>query len=93
VLIDEAQLMSQMTVKLLLERCGTNTKYIIMGDAAQCYAVTKRGNGFSDLIEKTTDYYQDELESKYDQVGYIRMTADDNQRSSGSKFVNRLYED
>ena len=93
VLIDEVQLMSTSTVKLLLERCGTNTRYVIMGDSKQRYAISKRNDGFTDIINKVTGDYQGSRESKSDLVGYVRLTSDENQRSLGSKFITKLYED
>ena len=92
VLIDEAQLMSPPTMKLLLERCGVGTKYIIMGDSRQRYSVKKREDGFREFIERVTDLDNGRRFSKYDHVGYIRMTTDENQRSEGSKFITKLYE-
>lgn len=92
VLIDEAQLMSPDTTKLLLERCGVDSKYIIMGDSRQRYAVKRRADGLKDFIEKVTYIQNDQRFSKYDQVGYVRMTTDENRRSEGSKFITKLYE-
>lgn len=93
VLLDEAQTMSKSTIKLLLERCGKNTKYIIMGDPTQTYSVSKRNDGFSDLIERATKEYQGIRIPREDEFGYVRMTREDNQRSRGSKLINRIYED
>lgn len=92
VIIDESQLMSPNTMKLLLERCGVDTKYLILGDSRQRYAVKKRSDGFRDFIEKVTYLQDGQRFSKYDHVGYIRMTTDENQRSEGSKFITKLYE-
>lgn len=92
VLIDEAQLMSPPTMKLLLERCGVGTKYIIMGDSRQRYSVKKREDGFREFIERVTYLDNGQRFSKYDHVGYVRMTTDENQRSEGSKFITKLYE-
>ncbi len=93
VIIDETQTMSKSTVKLLLERCGENSTYIILGDPAQTYSVAKRDDGFSDLIKRCTGDYQGIRIPRYDSFGYIGMTRDDNQRSSGSKLINRIYEE
>lgn len=92
VIIDETQLMSPSTVKMLLERCGVNTKYLILGDSRQRYAVSNRPDGFKDLIEKVT-YLQGSVRfPKFDQLGYVKMTTDENKRSEGSKFITKLYE-
>lgn len=94
VIIDESQTMSPNTIKLLTERCGKNTKYIILGDSSQRYSVKKRGDGFKDFIDRTTMEHQGIRLSRYEPfVGYTRMTREDNMRSSGSKFINKIYED
>ena len=89
VIIDEAQNMSPKTIKLLTERCGINTKYLIMGDSMQCYAVNNRDNGFNDLIQRTCPQG---YSTKTGMIGYIKLTSDENQRSDGSKFITKLYE-
>lgn len=94
VILDETQLMSESTVKLLTERCGKGTKYLILGDSQQRYAVKKRGDGFTDFIKRTTVEHHGLNWSKYEpHVGYVKMTRHDNQRSEGSKFINKLYEE
>ena len=96
ILIDECQIMSPNTVKLLLERCGKSAKYIILGDSNQRYAVTNRKDGFSDLIERTTVPVTNTSfrTSKYpNHFGYVKMNRHDNQRSEGSKLINLIYEE
>lgn len=94
VILDEAQTMSPNTIKLLTERCGKNTKYIILGDSNQRYSVKKRADGFADFIKRTTMEHHGVNWSKYEpHVGYMKMNRHDNQRSDGSKFINKLYED
>lgn len=94
VIVDETQTMSVETVKLLTERCGQNTKYILIGDSNQRYSVKKRSDGFADLINRSTVEHQGIKFAKYEgQMGYTKMSRHDNQRSSGSKFINKLYED
>ena len=96
IIIDESQLMSPETIKLLLERCGKNTKYVVLGDSAQRYAVSKRNDGFRDLIERVT--YEDtrfnlRCSNYPNQFAYVKMSRYDNQRSEGSKLINMIYED
>jgi phosphate starvation-inducible protein PhoH len=94
VIIDENQLMSPQTTKLLLERCGKYTKYIILGDANQRYAISNRVDGFTDLIQRATLEWQGiRIPRDGGVFGYIKMTRDDNQRSAGSKYINKLYDD
>jgi len=94
VIIDESQTMTPRTLKLLTERCGTNTKYLIIGDSGQAYSVKRRQDGFKDLIERITMEHHGVRWSKCEpMMGYVKMTPEDNQRSEGSKFINKLYED
>jgi phosphate starvation-inducible protein PhoH len=93
VILEESQLFSENTMKLLTERMGKNTKYIILGDSSQRYAAKKRTDGFNDFIERTTVVHQGIKISKFPSyVGYVKLIRDDNQRSEGSKFINKLYE-
>lgn len=93
VILDEVQVMSPATVKMLLERCGVGTKYIILGDSYQTYAISKRKDGFKDFIDKVTHVVDGERISKSSLVSYIRLSSDENQRSEGSKFITKLYEE
>lgn len=96
VLLDEVQTMSPNTVKLLTERCGLNSKYIIMGDSKQRYAVKHRGDGLSDLITRTTKEIVDSRERTPDNsamISYTKMTSVDNMRSEGSAYITEVYDD
>lgn len=94
VILDEVQTMSPSTIKLLLERCGINTQYIILGDEGQRYSIKKRESGLKDLIERVTIEHQGIRLSKFEPMfGYVKMSRHDNQRSEGSKFINKLYEE
>lgn len=94
IIIDEVQTMSPSTVKLLTERCGKHTKYILLGDSGQKYSVKKRADGFADLISRATVENYGVLFPKYrDYMGYVKMTSEENMRSSGSAFINNLYKD
>lgn len=94
VIMDECQTMSPNTIKLLTERCGEHTKYLILGDSSQAYSVKRRKDGFADFIDRVTMTHQGARWSKFEPfVGYVKMTRDDNQRSDGSAFINKLYEE
>jgi predicted ribonuclease YlaK len=96
VLIDETQVMSKSTVKMLLERCGTNTKYIVIGDSKQRYAVKHRGDGFSDLIVRTTNPIQDSRDrtpKNTKMTSYTKMTSKHNMRSEGSAYITEIYDE
>jgi predicted ribonuclease YlaK len=92
VIIDEAQTMSPNTIKLLVERCGEGSRVVIAGDSKQRYSVKKREDGFRDLINRVTGDYHGQRESKFDNVGYIRMETNNNMRSSLSRFITEIYE-
>lgn len=92
IIIEEAQTMSPNTIKLLTERCGEGSRVVIAGDSKQRYSVKKREDGFRDLINRVTGDYHGQRESKYDNVGYIRMETNNNMRSSLSRFITEIYE-
>lgn len=94
VIIEEAQVMSPQTIKLLLERCGMESTYVILGDKQQRYSVTSRADGFSDLIQRATKEYQGKrIPRDRGMVGYIKLSIEDNQRSEGSKYINVMYDE
>lgn len=88
ILIDEAQLMSPNTIKLLLERTGANSRVVLMGDVKQVYSIKKRDNGLSDLMSKILDENGNPIE---DFVGYIKLSTKDNQRSRLSQYITEIY--
>ena len=92
ILIDEVQLMSPNTVKLLLERAGLNTRIVIMGDVNQTYAIKRRANGLGDLLDRVVPINEEgEREAIVDFIGYVEMTTADNQRSRLSQFITEVY--
>lgn len=92
ILIDEAQLMSPSTVKLLLERAGINTRIVLMGDVRQTYAIKKRSNGLQDLLDRVAPENSiGDREPVADFIGYVEMTSADNQRSRLSQFITEVY--
>lgn len=92
ILIDEVQLMSPNTVKLLLERAGLNTRIVIMGDVNQTYAIKRRANGLGDLLDRVVPINEEgERETIVDFIGYVEMTTADNQRSRLSQFITEVY--
>lgn len=94
IIVDEAQNLTPAIIKLLLERCGDNTRFIVLGDPKQCYAAKKRENGFDDLIKRVTYENYGALFPRYSGMfGYVEMTPEDNQRSPASKLVTEIYDD
>ena len=92
IILEEAQTMSPNTVKLISERAGKGSIVVIVGDSRQRYSVKKRDDGLNDLITRVTDEIDGVRRSKYDNTGYIKMTSDNNMRSSLSKFITEIYE-
>lgn len=93
VIIDESQMISPQILKLLTERCGEGSKYIVLGDKAQCYSAKKRPDGFSHLVKLLTKVNEDGVrESKYPIVGYVELHAKDNVRSDLSRLIVEVFE-
>jgi predicted ribonuclease YlaK len=93
-IIDEAQLLSPGTVKLLLERAGKNTKVFLLGDKHQNYAVKGREDGFTNFVKRITRVDEEgERVSTVGSMGYIEMKSGDNMRSALSQAITELYED
>lgn len=94
ILIEEAQTMSPPTLKLMMERAGTNSKVVVLGDSKQTYSIKKRPNGLADLINRITyDNHGIRLPNVNMPVGYIEMDSNNNKRSDLSKWVTDLYDD
>jgi phosphate starvation-inducible protein PhoH and related proteins len=90
VLIDEAQALQPMIMKLLLERVGVDSKVVVVGDSNQLYAseAAKR-NGLKDAL---TRFLDPEMEPKFNDVAFHTFTVDDVQRSEIVKTVIRAYQ-
>lgn len=97
IIIEEAQNMSPSTLKLCMERAGTNSTIVVLGDRKQTYAVSRRNDGLSDLVNRLcTDEYGArivKLSHPPGYVGYVELTSKDNQRSEISRFITDLYDD
>lgn len=91
VLIDESQLMSPSTLKLLIERTGENTIVVVLGDVKQTYAVKKRENGLADLVKRVVKFEEGEATPVTDFIGYVELTSTDNKRSRLSQFITEIY--
>jgi phosphate starvation-inducible protein PhoH len=91
--VDEGQLLSSSTTKLVLERAGQNCKVVLLGDSKQRYAKDKRNDGFSDFINRITREEDGERVTKVGGMGYVEMRAADNMRSELSRAIVELYEE
>lgn len=90
VLIDEAQALQPMIMKLLLERVGVGSKVVVVGDSNQLYAseAAKR-NGLKDALKR---FFDEDMNPKFDDVAFHSFEVDDVQRSEIVKTVIRAYQ-
>lgn len=94
IIIDEAQQMSPLTLKLCMERAGKDSHVVVIGDNKQTYAVSKRPNGFEDWVNRVTYRIGTALVPKHgDRLGYIKLSSRDNMRSDLSKYVTEMYDE
>lgn len=90
VLIDEAQALQPMIMKLLLERVGVNTKVVVAGDSSQLYATeAAKRNGLKDALTRFLDKEQLPM---YDDVAFHKFGVQDVQRSEIVKTVITAYQ-
>lgn len=90
VLVDEAQVLQPMILKLILERTGVNSRVIVTGDPSQLYTGTQEAklrNGLSDAIKKFTV----DGKPRFDNIGFYKFNVDDVMRSDIVKTVIRAY--
>lgn len=103
VIIDEAQELPPLILKLLLERIGENTKVIVCGDPSQVYSHSRNRNGLTNAMQRffRTDEIDgslirnlnNNLEPKYDMIAYHRFDVEDIVRSDIVKTVITAYTD
>lgn len=92
-IIDEAQTLNPVIMKLLLERIGNNSKMIVLGDPSQIYSSNKDRQGMRDAISKFfyIDKEQEVTESKFEDIGYFKFEISDVMRSEIVKTVLTAY--
>lgn len=88
-LIDEAQLMQPIIMKLLLERIGDNTKVVVSGSASQIYTGDNGRGGMQDAIDR---FFKKDGTPKYKNFALHKFSVDDVMRSDVVKDVLRAYE-
>ena len=94
VLIDEAQQLSPMILKLLLERTGNNTKVVIAGCSSQIYATNTKRNALKDAIGRFFTQTEDGIiEAQYPDMAYHEFDIDECHRSDVVKDVIRAYKE
>lgn len=88
ILIDEAQQLPPLILKLLLERTGVNSKVVVMGDNTQLYVDARGRNALLDAIPR---FFDDGFVPKYEGIEYQGFDVEDVQRSDLVKRVIRAY--
>lgn len=87
-LIDEAQLLQPMIMRLLLERIGENSKVVVSGSSSQIYTSDNDRNGMGDAMKKL---FNADDTPKFHDFALHRMSVDDVMRSDVVKSVLRAY--
>lgn len=93
ILIEEAQQLQPMILKLILERTGMNTRVCVLGDPMQLYTDSKESklrNGLSDAVNR---FFDEEGNAKFEDVGYFKFGVESVMRSEIVKTVIRAYYD
>lgn len=91
ILIEEAQQLEPMIMKLLLERIGKDSRCVVTGDPTQLYTKDKDRNGLTDAIGKFFETESGKLVSRYPDVGHFKFDVDAVMRSDIVKTVIRAY--
>lgn len=91
ILIDEAQQLSPLILKLILERVGKNTKVVVCGDSNQLFDAKGKRNGLADAIDRFFTVDDNVITSKYDDVGYHEFDVSEIMRSDIVKTVVKAY--
>lgn len=91
IVIDEAQLIQPMILKLILERTGQNSRVVVLGDSSQIYANEREANLRNGLSDALARFFNSDMSCKYAGIGYYQFDVDDVQRSDIVKSVIRAY--
>jgi phosphate starvation-inducible PhoH-like protein len=84
VMIDEAQQLQPMIMKLLLERAGQNTKVVVVGDPSQLYVNDKARNGLTDAMDR---FIGQDGEPFYPLVDWFKFPIEDCKTRSDLAFT------
>ena len=91
IVVEEAQQLQPMLMKLILERTGQNSRVCVLGDPLQLYTdskETKLRNGLTDAVNR---FFNTEEYPLYDDVGLYRFSSNSVVRSEIVKTVIRAY--
>lgn len=91
-IIDEAQTLHPMIMKLLLERIGENTKCIVLGDPSQVYSSSKDRQGMRDAIHRFFNMDGNTVKNPiFENIGYFKFDIEHCMRSDIVKSVLKAY--
>lgn len=92
ILIDEAQQLQPMILKLILERTGKDTKVVVAGCSNQLYNTGRDRNALADAINRFFYLEDGEYVPRFDEVAMHKFEIEDIMRSEIVKTVVRAYE-
>lgn len=93
ILVEEAQQLQPMILKLILERTGMNTRVCVVGDPMQLYTDSKESklrNGLSDAVAR---FFNQDGSPRFNDVGFYKFDVESVMRSEIVKTVIRAYYD
>lgn len=88
--LDEAQLLEPLILKLLLERIGHNTTTIVLGSSGQLYA--DNGHGRNALRDARKRFFNEDGSKKYENIGYYKFPIEACMRDDVVIDVIRAYD-
>lgn len=91
ILIDEAQQLQPMILKLILERTGLDSKVVIAGCSNQIYSKERTRNALADAIDRFFYVEDGEYIPRFDDVAIHQFDISDIMRSEIIKTVVRAY--
>jgi phosphate starvation-inducible PhoH-like protein len=91
ILIDEAQQLQPIILKLLLERIGLNTKVVVAGCSSQLYLKDKDRNALADAIKRFFVEDNGEKCPKYRDMAYHEFDIEECHRADVVKDIIRGY--
>lgn len=91
ILIDEAQQLQPIILKLLLERIGKNSKVVVAGCSSQIYVADTARNALADALKRFFTFDGEFIEAKYPDMAYHEFSIDECHRADIVKDVIRAY--
>lgn len=91
ILIDEAQQIQPIILKLLLERTGNFSKVVVAGCSSQIYTTDKNRNALADAEKRFFTFDGEFVEAKYPDMAYHEFDIEECHRADVVKDVIRAY--